>query len=566
MKQLNSIINCRLLACLITSIIAADASAGIRIGNASRSYANAYNQVNAMQQAQYYNEPVATATTPSTDIENNLPVRVADKSLAEQIASGKTDGISVTLPDLEACSLIYPNGEFAWDRPTIGLGNGGAATCVSVVKMYAYQAAPDGSDLLLAQANLSAGDSIKCNISEFPDVLIMKEAESIEFPADQEPTVDDVIAVMNEEQKQNAVLKIAAGAIIGAIGGNIAGKNDVGNDDLLGTDKGKMKGTAIGALSGAAVMAGNAYAGKVGGDIILSTGVNAAAGGLIGNIMAVGDEVLRIEDCEIDKRKTSCLWGSYIVGKPMENMKMFYNVSTTQTYVCTNENSCSEKDLINIKLSKFPNLSIEDLGEEEMNEILNNKSYQFYMAIDANGKKSIISAEEASTNKNTKQEEEGIFIEIQSANSIERQIPAMIADVRDKAFGLKQSDWREWKKNHRNGVIVYGRNTKGEPYLFEDGQKEDAINYFYPMKVEASDGGIIDLSNKARLKATLTGAGVGGALGAFSAYQGAQSDIQNRWVTAVREYKDSLQKIYCVTGKRFLGYYNDIIAIPNTSM
>ena len=85
---------------------------------------------------------------------------------------------------------------------------------------------------------------------------------------------------------------------------------------------------------------------------------------------------------------------------------------------------------------------------------------------------------------------------------------------------------------------------------------------FDPNTVDAEDGGIIDLSNKARFKTTLTGAGVGGAMGAFSAYQGAQTDIQNRWVTAVREYNDSLQKIYCVTGDRFLGYYNDIVFIP----
>ena len=80
--------------------------------------------------------------------------------------------------------------------------------------------------------------------------------------------------------------------------------------------------------------------------------------------------------------------------------------------------------------------------------------------------------------------------------------------------------------------------------------------------VDATDGGIIDLGNKARLKSTLVGAGAGGALGAFSGYQGAQDDIEKRWVAAVREYKDSLQKVYCVTGSRFLGYYNDQVVIP----
>ena len=86
---------------------------------------------------------------------------------------------------------------------------------------------------------------------------------------------------------------------------------------------------------------------------------------------------------------------------------------------------------------------------------------------------------------------------------------------------------------------------------------------FSPVYQEAEDGAMIDLSNKARMKGTLTGAGVGAGMGAFAGYQGAQKDVEDRWVSAVREYKDSLQKIYCVTGNRFLSYYNDTIIIPD---
>ncbi|MBQ7128059.1 MAG: hypothetical protein IJO18_03680 [Alphaproteobacteria bacterium] len=85
------------------------------------------------------------------------------------------------------------------------------------------------------------------------------------------------------------------------------------------------------------------------------------------------------------------------------------------------------------------------------------------------------------------------------------------------------------------------------------------------MYQDAEDGALIDLGNKARLKGTLIGAGAGGALGAFTAYQGAQDEIQQRWVSAVREYKDSLQKIYCATGTRFLTHYNDTVIIPMVS-
>ena len=82
------------------------------------------------------------------------------------------------------------------------------------------------------------------------------------------------------------------------------------------------------------------------------------------------------------------------------------------------------------------------------------------------------------------------------------------------------------------------------------------------MMQDATDGSLIDFGNKARLKSTLIGAGVGGALGGFAGYQGAQLDVQNRWVSAVREYEDSLTKVYCVTGDRYLSKYNDAVFIP----
>ena len=126
---------------------------------------------------------------------------------------------------------------------------------------------------------------------------------------------------------------------------------------------------------------------------------------------------------------------------------------------------------------------------------------------------------------------------------------------------MKQSDWREWKRTHQSGVIIYGRSTQGQSYDLSD-TVEYSINDFYPMMVDASDGGIIDYSNKERLKTTLIGAGAGGAMGAFVGYQGAQSDIENRWTAAVREYNDSLTKFYCATGNRYLSKYNDVVYIP----
>ena len=154
---------------------------------------------------------------------------------------------------------------------------------------------------------IKKGDSMNCNISDFPEHSWLPEAAKVEFPSDTEPTREDVIAVMNEEQKQHAGLKILAGGLVAAVAGNAMGENDVGKDGIFGTSKSKLKSTAIGALGGAGLMAASSFGGKVGGDMIMSAGVNAAAGAVVGNMVASGDAVLRIEDCIVD-----------------ENLKMFY--------------------------------------------------------------------------------------------------------------------------------------------------------------------------------------------------------------------------------------------------
>ena len=87
-------------------------------------------------------------------------------------------------------------------------------------------------------------------------------------------------------------------------------------------------------------------------------------------------------------------------------------------------------------------------------------------------------------------------------------------------------------------------------------------NEFRPISVSAEDASLIDMNSRARAKATGIGAGMGGAMGAFSAYQGAQSEIEERWLSEVRNYKDSLSKFYCMTGSRFLSRYNDYVSIP----
>mgnify|MGYP001776932139 CR=1 FL=1 len=566
MKKKYSVISLTVIMALVG--IVPTAQSAIRIGNNSRSYADAYNQVNAMRAQASVNDIAAqptqnsgvenvTSTTSATNTgsEITLPVRVANADLAARIISGDANS-PVSYSQLESCSMIYPNGEFAWDGPTVGAGAGGANTCVAVVEMRGYQMGANGSDVVLARANLAAGDTVKCNISEFPEYSYTADAGNIVFPSDSEPTMDDVIQVMNQEQKDNAGLKIAAGALIGALGGNMAGENDIGNSSLLGADKGKLQGTAIGALSGAALMAGNAYAGKVAGDMILSTGVNAAAGSVIGNIAATGESVLRIEDCNIDDRQSRCLWGALATNTPLDPNKdiAYFDITDGETtYVCdANNENCRAEELVAIVLAAYPDMSLDAAIEDaKLEAVLSNSANQFHLERTENSGYAMLPG--ASSGH--------VYTKIASAGRIDREIPAMLEITNEKAFGMDQSDWREWKRVYGASATFYMRNANGDATPLPDGTVY-TINEFYPMLETADSGSVIDFGNKARLKGTLIGAGAGGAMGAFTAYQGAQDDIQNRWVTAVREYNDSLQKIYCITGDRFLGYYNDDIVIP----
>lgn len=569
------------LLSMLYALCSASADAAIRVGNASRNYAAGYQQVNVQREqiaAAAAAAAAPVATTQSADTETNLPVRVANRELAQKLSRGETDS-RVSIATLDSCAMVYPNGEFAWDSPTVGNGAGGASTCVAVVELRGYQMGLDGSDVVLARANLAAGDAVKCNISDFPEFSYTADAARVTFPADHEPTRADVVQVLNAEQKQNAGLRIAAGTVIGGLAGNAAGKNEIGSDSILGGGKHKTTGTIIGALSGAALMASNAYSGKLAGDMILSTGVNAAAGSMIGNIAASGESVLRIEDCKIpdvpastekttaassdanaDKKVTEpkvtepqsknskCLWGVIRKGTALSGKNAYYNTGDETTVVCESDNTgCKQETLLNIKLTAYPNKDIDAAAKEGFEKITADSTKQFYLT-EKNEMKNGINPDNGA-----------IYAQISNATvATGTQMPAMIADVNDKAFGYKRSDWAKLKTD-LSGHTILGRTSSGAGYALDG---EYSINDFYPMMVDASDGGIIDFGNKARLKGTLIGAGAGGALGAYAGYQGAQSDIENRWVTAVREYKDSLQKIYCATGKRFLGYYNDQIIIP----
>lgn len=575
---INRVISKFAVLAVMAGIAPCNAPAAIRAGNKSRTYADAYNQANQPSSPRvnaYDANAVSNNATTSIDT-SNLPIRVANTALAERIARGDATA-GVTVDDLARCGMVYPGGEFAWDKPTAGVGSGGVPTCVAVVEMRAVGAARDGSDLVLARANVAAGSSVRCNISDFPEADYTAAISDFVFPADNPPTMDDVIKVLNLEQKQNAGFKIAASAVVGALGGNIAGKNDVGKDGVLGTDKGKVQGSVIGALAGAAVGAGSAFGGKVGGDVIMSTGINATAGGVIGNVLASGDSVMRIEDCELDGgRHSTCLWGYAMKSDSIDSVKsgqeksdkelynFYFNITDGETaYKCkkdtsNNEQKCVSVDLVNIRLVAYPDKDISEAATNRYSKIYDSQTtdLQYQLCTTLDGDLQMLRKGDSC---NGQKKDDSIYAEIISAGYMGRQYPAMIPDVKDSTFGYKSSDWPKLRtKLERENAPVVGRGANGKQTTASDSYK---LENFYPIYRSSDDGNIVDFGNKARMKATLTGAGVGGALGAFSGYQGAQSDINERWVTASREYEDSLSAVYCITGKRYLTRYNDTVTI-----
>lgn len=534
--------------------------AGLRVGNLSRSNAAAYQQVNEMR-----NTAMNTA--------NPIPTNGATAQAAETVSD-----------EMQQCPMIYPGGEFVWARPTVGRGVGSAATCTAVVEMRAIGAGLNGSDAVVARANLAAGDSVLCNISHFPKATYLPAAGDFEFPADAEPTPEDVVAVLNAEQKQHAGLKIAAATILGGLSGNIAGKNEPGNDGLLGGGKSKTSGTIIGALGGAALMTGSVYGGKVAGDMILSTGVNAAAGAVVGNIISGGDSVLRIEPCTVDGKQVKCLWG-YIEEHETATDKTTAYVSKNNPkrfMVCSSdkekgEEKCEYKDLnttgATINGCDSSQARRSDKGKVDLEDIFANDGFECANAKSCykEGKMEELTSDYCDDSADIWIKLEGTFAIISSKKA------AMVVDVEDKPLGWKKSEWSKFVESFGKKEVV-GRTGKGTAtYLVVESlndstddnkaKKEislqDVEDIFSPVDQDSDDGSSIELGNKARMKGTLTGAGVGGALGAFSAYQGAQQEIEARWVSAVQEYRDSLQKVYCVTGTRFLSQYNDAVIIPS---
>lgn len=547
---------------LAVAVVVGDAMAGIRVGNLSRNYAGSAKNTLGLEQ-QYYNSVAGIEADVPVDVA--LPIPVANKDLAEQIKSGD-ENANTDMETLNRCAMIYPDGEFVWDKPTIGRGAGGAATCVSVVEVRALVSNGNTEYTTVARGKLAAGDSIRCNISDFPAATYLPDISRITFPADNKPTRDDVIRVMNEEQKSKAGLKIAAAALVGGLGGNMVGKNELGEDKLLGTNSDKLKTTAIGAAAAAALMTASTYSGKVAGDVILHTGVNAAAGSVVGNMAATGDSVLRVTKCVFESRETTCLWGNIQKTKVFDDAEYqgYVNDDGSKKILCkknkTEDCSFNNGLIVSSILGKsFRTPST--MTEKEKLELENTKKDKEFHYVSKDKKMEPGLATDPNYQEN--------YYEATLSERAGAAINVVIVDFPDSAFGVKDEDWRRWKSANGKTAKICRRGADGNPTNACNEKEDDdatkplyTLDDFNPLKVEVEDGGVVDFSNKARLGSTLKGAGIGGALGGFSGYQGAQSDIEERLSQALREYNDSLEKIYCGTGKKFLSFYNDDATIP----
>lgn len=540
-----------ILACVSTMPV----DAAVKTKNSNRSYAGAYQQLNATYGQQGY----ATETT--TAAVANLPVMVTDEKLANSIVNNEVGAPSVS--DLEACSMIYANGDFKWGTPEYGINRD--PQCIAVVELR-----DANTNAVLASTTVGAGQSIKCNIDSFPGGSYNMSALSrVELPADNAPTMEDVVAVMNEEQKQNAGLKIAAGAIIAGVAGNLLAPKDTSKDANgkipLGTGKTQLIDTAVGAAAGAGIMAASSYSGKVAGDTIKSTAVNAASGMILGNMMAGangGDGVIAITKCSVNNIEHDCVVGNYqTYGESLSyKYSEFYIVKLDNSSCSSGLKKCTttsdNKTTCESESGGIDKVQIKTKANSKESSVDCQKAKQ--MAKDQADQFEIWSTTDNTTfTQGSAGDGANNYYVIYSASKVTKtqHAYAVFNEPLKKAFGYKT--WEELSSKKPKIYYRYGGGGVGD--LIED---DDAVANFKPDSREADDGELVDLSNQARAKGTIVGTAAGGALGGFAGYQGAQSEVSERWVSALREYEDSLSNFVCTTGARFLSKYNDYADIP----
>lgn len=577
---------------ILACVSAMPSDAAIKTKNAGRSYAGAYQQINAMRYEQEYaNAQLATTASATAD----LPVAIDDENLVEAIHNN--DANAPSMSKLESCSMIYPNGVFKWAVPASGFHQTQQPQCVAVVELR-----DANTKEILATTTVGAGDSIKCNIDYFPQTgYNMSALSRVILPADKEPTIDDVEAIMNDEQKQNAGLKIAAAALISGVAGNLLAPKEAGaqtGDIPLSTGSSQLKGTAIAAATGASVMAASVYSGKVAGDTIKSTAVNAASGMIVGNMLAGangGGGVLATTKCAVPDGENStsttehdCIVGNFVErdkswksGKsedPTTPRAVYYIINLNgEIKMCYNDGG-TDQDECKTYPHRLTNIVIAH-RDGSGKSCGNYKELQIKSGQNKNSDRTFCERYKRDTNEKIKWKAEKytgiedssseIFYKILSAAKVENSKTAYAvfnSGALNKMTGYTDEDWDELRNNKK--PVYYYRNHDGSvsnkinTCVSENNTEKCSDGEFEPSKRNASDGGLVDLSNENRIKGTVAGGAVGGALGGVAGYSGAKDEVKQRYVTAIREYEDSLTNFVCMTGGRYLAPYNSYAEIP----
>ena len=523
---------------------------------------------------------------------------------ARTVTNDSGERITVSNDQMSACEAIYPNGRFDWLKPTSGFQKSGPATCVAEIELRSYYNG-GATYTVLAHTYLAAGDGMKCNIDEFPQANITMNGRDFTYPADEPPTIEETARVMAQENKANAGWKILGAAIVGGLGGNLVGLNDPDKDSALGVSKDKMIATAVGAAGAAGLMTASTQVNDYkAGSVILSTGMNAAAGAVVGNLMATGDDVIRVGPCKIgttDKFNKTCVYGSvevsaggeYNPGKATKDYSdscksgghdrgLFYAyggeyMGLWECEYCGSDTdgyrNCKQKT--GLQIDKFVGKSDEQKIECKSNE----EGYKNIKGLDAE----ICKFEKMRDNgycfkihKNSSASgttdpfalkrdgnisctaRDNVMFKIAQANNAGSRKTAFV-EVPEKVKFKGYKEWSELQKDiPEQSRTVYGSDGN----VLQINGKSASFDQFTPAWQSADDSDNVDFSNKARTKSTLIGAGGGAALGALSGAAGAEAEIQERFVAAVREYEDSLGNIACSTGDRWLSKYNDTFIIP----
>ncbi len=499
-------------------------------------------RTNPQQNRAGINQSTNTASndTSTSKVATNivLPIDVKNETLKQRILSNDSTS-PVHLIDLQNCANIWNGGVFIWGPANAGTMNNinRNDTCTAVITLR-----DSNTNSILATANVGANGHFKCNIDSFPNESFTEMIQNVTFPADKEPTEEEVRDIMNSERKENAGFKAAAGAIIGGLAGNLAVKSDYGKSALSFGDKDSQQRTKkiLGTLGGATVMGGAMYAttqmDTVAGTTAENTIVNATGGAFLGNIYsgATGGDSDHIKTIKYNGEE-------YTVGRYFDKDA---KTETQQLYQLF-DNEKEESQFYNCK-KNTPN------GNNTYTCTISYITPKFSTDV-ADGQQ--ICLKKSGENTNT--------LSVQTCNSITgKYLKLMNVET---SSNTKLALGKIATKDKKGKEFTYSAF-----YETEDGETPKTPltitqKDFMPLYTSAGDGGVIDFSNKGRAKATAIGGVGGGAIGGFSGYQQAQSELSDRYTTAVQTYKDSLKKFYCVSGGNVLGFYNEEIIIPAPS-